>query len=114
MSRTGILLSGGMDSIAVAYLCRPSIAITVDYGQLPAAGEKRAASAVADELGLRHETITVDLLPLGSGHMAERPPIDVAPIPEWWPFRNQMLVHAGSDAGHRPRNDSFVAGDRKE
>ena len=92
MSRTGILLSGGMDSIAVAYLCRPSIAITVDYGQLPAAGEKRAASAVADELGLRHETITVDLLALGSGHMAERPPIDVAPIPEWWPFRNQMLV----------------------
>ena len=92
MSQTGILLSGGMDSIAVAYLCRPSIAITVDYGQLPAAAERRAASAVAEALGLRHETITVDLRTIGSGQMANTAPIDVAPVPEWWPFRNQMLI----------------------
>lgn len=92
MSRTGILLSGGMDSIAVAYLCRPSIAITVDYGQLPAAAESRAASAVAEALGLHHETITVDLRTIGSGQMANAPPVDVAPVPEWWPFRNQMLI----------------------
>ena len=92
MSRTAILLSGGMDSIAVAYLHGPSLAITIDYGQLPAAGEIRAASAVAKELGMDHEVIRVDLRALGSGDMAGQAAIDVAPIPEWWPFRNQMLV----------------------
>ena len=92
MSRTGILLSGGMDSIAVAYLTKPVIAITVDYGQVSAAGEMRAASAVADALGIQHETITTDLRALGSGNMANAPPNDVAPVPEWWPFRNQLIV----------------------
>ena len=92
MSRTAILLSGGMDSIALAYWHRPPLAITIAYGQLPAAGELRAGRAVADELGMKHEIIEADLSPLGSGDMAGQPPIDVAPIPEWWPFRNQMLI----------------------
>ena len=92
MSRTAILLSGGMDSIAVAYWRRPSLAITVDYGQMSAAGELRAAAAVADELGMQHEIVAADLRALGSGDMAGRASIDIAPIPEWWPFRNQMLI----------------------
>ena len=99
VSCTAILLSGGMDSTAVAYLRRPSLAITIDYGQLPAAGEVRAASAVADELGIRHEIICVDLRAIGSGDMAGRAPIDMAPIPEWWPFRNQMLVTVAAMRG---------------
>ena len=92
MSRTAILLSGGMDSTAVAYLHRPSVAITIDYGQLPAAGEIRAASAVAVELKMDHEIIRVDLRMLGSGDLVGEGAIDVAPNSEWWPFRNQMLV----------------------
>ena len=92
MSCTAILLSGGMDSIAVAYLRRPSVAFTIDYGQLPAAGEIRAASAVAEELKIDHEIIKIDLRALGSGDMAGQGAIEVAPNPEWWPFRNQMLV----------------------
>lgn len=92
MSRTAILLSGGMDSIAVAYWRRPSLAITIDYGQVSAAGEIRAAAAVADALGMQHEIIEANLGALGSGDMAGRPAIEVAPIPEWWPFRNQMLI----------------------
>lgn len=92
MNRAAILLSGGMDSTAVAYQYRPSVAITVDYGQLPAPGERRAAAAIADELGMKHEIVEADLRALGSGDMAGRAPLDVAPIPEWWPFRNQMLI----------------------
>lgn len=87
-----MLLSGGMDSIAVAYLRRPSIAITIDYGQLAAAGEIRAATAIADVLGMRHEIIRVELRALGSGDMVGQRAIDLAPVPEWWPFRNQMLI----------------------
>ena len=92
MRRTAVLLSGGMDSIALAYLYRPAIAITVDYGQLAADGEVRASSSVAQVLNMDHEVIRVDLHGMGSGDMAGRNPLDIAPVSEWWPFRNQMLV----------------------
>ena len=81
-----------MDSIAVAYWRRPDAAITIDYGQQPAAGEFRAAAAAAEALGLDHHIVRVDLSALGSGDMAGSGELAVAPVPEWWPFRNQMLV----------------------
>lgn len=87
-----ILLSGGMDSIALAYWLRPIRAYTVDYGQLSAEGEVRAAAEVARALGITHDVLTVDCRALGSGDLAGRPPLDVAPVREWWPFRNQLLV----------------------
>lgn len=89
---TAVLLSGGMDSIALTYSCRPQLAITVDYGQLPAAGEVRAAAAVCEALEIRHEVVRVDLRLLGSGDLAGGPALGIAPVPEWWPFRNQMLI----------------------
>lgn len=90
--REAILLSGGMDSIALAYLRRPEVAITIDYGQLSAEAEVRAAREVAEALQLRHEIITVDCRALGSGDLAGRPALDAAPVSEWWPFRNQLLI----------------------
>ena len=33
----GLLLSGGMDSISIAWWKRPDVAISVDYGQRAAA-----------------------------------------------------------------------------
>jgi 7-cyano-7-deazaguanine synthase len=88
----GILLSGGMDSTALAWWRRPKIAFTVDYGQASAAGEVRAASAVCEAIGAAHEVIRVDCASLGSGDLAGTPPLPIAPIPEWWPYRNQLLV----------------------
>lgn len=90
--KTALLLSGGMDSIAIAYWKRPEIAITVDYGQRPAAAEIRAAKAVAEVLGIEHHVVHADLSALGSGDMAETASLAMAPASEWWPFRNQMLV----------------------
>lgn len=87
-----LLLSGGMDSIALAYWKRPEIAITVDYGQLAAPAEMAAARQVAAELGIRHEGILVDCSSLGSGDMAGTAPSDAAPVSEWWPYRNQLLA----------------------
>lgn len=88
----GILLSGGMDSIALAYWQRPDIAFTVDYGQAAAKAEIAAAGQVASLLEMRHEIISADCSSLGSGHMAGTEALDLAPAPEWWPFRNQLLV----------------------
>jgi 7-cyano-7-deazaguanine synthase len=81
-----------MDSIAIAFWKRPDLAITIDYGQIPAATELRAASAVCADLGIAHHIIRTDLSSLGSGDMAGTAALDIAKVPEWWPFRNQMLV----------------------
>jgi 7-cyano-7-deazaguanine synthase len=87
-----LLLSGGMDSACLAYWLRPSLAVTIDYGQAPARGEIEAASAMCDAIKLRHEILRVDCSMLGSGDLAKRAPLSIAPIPEWWPFRNQLLI----------------------
>lgn len=90
--KTALLLSGGMDSIAIAWWRRPEIALTIDYGQKPAQAEIHAARAVASSLGIEHQIVRTDLSALGSGDMAGVPPLEFAPIPEWWPFRNQLLL----------------------
>ena len=80
-----LLLSGGIESTAIAYWRRPEIAVTVDYGQLSAAGEIRAASAIASELKIEHLVITSDAYLSG-------PPPPRARGAHWWPYRNQLLV----------------------
>jgi 7-cyano-7-deazaguanine synthase len=87
-----LLLSGGMDSTALAWGIRPELAITINYGQRAALGEIRAASAVCEVLGLRQRVVQVDCRALGSGDMAGTEPCAVAPVSEWWPFRNQLLI----------------------
>lgn len=90
--KTAILLSGGMDSIAIAYWKRPDVAITIDYGQRCADAEIRAAAYTAKFLGIEHCVIHVDCSSLGSGILSENSPLSIAPSVEWWPYRNQLLV----------------------
>lgn len=87
-----ILLSGGMDSIALAYWKKPSVAFTFNYGQLAAGAEIEASAYVAKELGIDHHVISIDLRSLGSGDMAGTAADHYAPASDWWPYRNQMLV----------------------
>jgi 7-cyano-7-deazaguanine synthase len=87
-----ILLSGGVDSAALAVACRPAAGLFVDYGQRPAPAERRAAKIVAKNLGLELSELTLDLRSVGAGLLLrEKPPVH-APSPEWWPYRNQLLV----------------------
>lgn len=87
-----LLLSGGMDSIAIAFWKRPEFSLTIDYGQVPADAEIRAAAVVSEQLGIQHHVVRFDLSALGSGDLSGRPKLGIAPVPEWWPFRNQMLL----------------------
>jgi len=87
-----ILLSGGMDSIALTYWKRPEIAITLDYGQVCADAELEAASRVAASLSCRHEIIRIDCRSLGSGDLAGRTVHALGATQEWWPYRNQLLI----------------------
>lgn len=87
-----LLFSGGLDSTALAVGLRPDHALTIDYGQVSAAGEIRAAGAISERLGLAHHVIQCDCSAIGSGLLAGTSPDSVAPVVEWWPFRNQLLL----------------------
>lgn len=88
----GILLSGGIDSIALAYWQKPDVAFTLNYGQSPALAEIRASKAVATALGISHYVVEVDCSSLGSGDLINQKALEDSPSSEWWPYRNQMLI----------------------
>lgn len=91
-----ILLSGGMDSLAVAWWKKPSIAVTIDYGQRAAKAEIQASKAICKRLDIRHEIINLDCSKLGSGDMSSFPPSALATKSDWWPYRNQLLITLAS------------------
>lgn len=91
-----ILLSGGIDSIALAYWKKPQIAFTINYGQKPAVAEIRSSKTVCDILGIKHVIIEADCSHLGSGDLSATNALEIAPSSEWWPYRNQLLVTLAS------------------
>jgi 7-cyano-7-deazaguanine synthase len=98
-SKRGLLLSGGLDSTAMAAWLRPEYAIVIDYGQVCAHAEYVASQAVAEALGLRLIKLRVDCGCIGSGDLSGRPSIEkLSPSPEWWPFRNQLLATLAASA----------------
>lgn len=95
-----LLLSGGLDSTALAALRKPAGALVIDYGHVAAAGELTAASAVSQALSIELHTLRIDCASLGSGMLAgDDTGSPGAPAPEWWPFRNQLLITAAAAWG---------------
>lgn len=92
MKKNGLLLSGGMDSAAIACWRSPDVAFTIDYGQLAASAEIEAAAAICNALRIQHEIIRVDCRSLGSGDMTGSSVHQLAPASDWWPYRNQLLI----------------------
>lgn len=109
-SQSAILFSGGLDSTALLYWNRPVLAITIDYGQVAARSELKAARAITQHLGVRHEEFTVNLRSLGTGPMAAAEQSESAPTPEWWPFRNQILITLGGAIAHRSGLNELLVG----
>jgi 7-cyano-7-deazaguanine synthase len=89
---TALLLSGGVDSSCLAYLKRPNIAYTVNYGQMSATAEIDAARRVCRDLQIEHIVLNADVRDLGCGPLAGRAASGLTANAEWWPFRNQFLV----------------------
>lgn len=107
---TAVLLSGGTDSVALAYWKRPGFAYTIDYGQLPAEGEIRAATVVCEALDIRHRVIRADCLQVGMGDLAGAPASKLSPISEWWPFRNQLIITLAGAAALRDGIEELMVG----
>jgi 7-cyano-7-deazaguanine synthase len=90
--KAALLLSSGMDSLAIAWWKRPDLAVTIDYGQLPAAAEVAASRSVCRYLGIEHHLVGVDCRALGSGDMAGSGADAHALASDWWPYRNPLSV----------------------
>ncbi|OOG75443.1 7-cyano-7-deazaguanine synthase [Flavobacterium sp. A45] len=90
--KKGILLSGGIDSICLAYGIKPEIAYTIDYGQTVAKREIYVSQYICKELNIEHKVISVDCKSLGSGTLANSKNLIFSPSDEWWPYRNQLII----------------------
>jgi 7-cyano-7-deazaguanine synthase len=109
------LLSGGLDSSAIASWRRPEHCVFVDYGQRPARGEARSSAAVARALDLPLKTITVDLHDVGSGLMSRAPDgLAISPKVEWWPYRNQFLITLAAAYALKRGAEAVVIGTVRE
>ena len=104
------MLSGGVDSTCLAAIHKPELAIFVDYGHLSARGEAKAAKAISKRLGLRLRTICVDCSSVGSGQLVGRDELACAPVPEWWPYRNQLLLTLAAPIALTERIDQLLIG----
>ena len=105
-----LLLSGGVDSIAIASWLRPTVSLTINYGQRAAAAEIQASSQVCKELGLAHEVVEVNIAAMGSGRMAGESHSPHSTHEEFWPFRNQFLVTIAGMAAMRHKCDTVLIG----
>ena len=115
--KTAILLSGGIDSIALSYWLRPELAITVSYGQAAADAEIQSSIEVCRSLAIKHEIVRVDCSSIGTGNMTS-PNFSLQnefgstpkPSPEWWPFRNQLLVSLAAGTCLRNQCNELIIG----
>ncbi|MCU4157453.1 7-cyano-7-deazaguanine synthase [Carboxylicivirga sp. A043] len=90
--KKAVLLSGGMDSIALTYYLKPDFAYTINYGQACAKRELLISEKVCKILNINHKQIDIDCSDLGSGLLINQKAHTIAPSKEWWPFRNQLLI----------------------
>ncbi|MCD2204543.1 7-cyano-7-deazaguanine synthase [Halobacterium sp. KA-6] len=114
MVETVLLFSGGIDSTCLAYSKDPDLCVTVDYGQAPSEAEIRAATKITDELDIPHSIIEVDCSELGAGSMSDQDQLDVASTPEWWPFRNQLIITVVATEAVKRGGSELIAGSVKD
>jgi 7-cyano-7-deazaguanine synthase len=100
-----LLFSGGIDSTCLAWLERPDRLVFINYGQIPANGELRACKSIAEAIGLPLDVHETDLRTFGGGLMAGSAAQGAAP--EFWPFRNQMLISLAA-MYYAPRGGSEI------
>ncbi|MGH8493113.1 MAG: 7-cyano-7-deazaguanine synthase [Moraxellaceae bacterium] len=87
-----LLLSGGIDSAAVAAWRRPALCLTIDYGQKSARAESQASKQICADLNLQHKVGTWRISELGAGDMSSNETSLHSTHTEFWPFRNQYLI----------------------
>ena len=84
-------MSGGIESTCLAWMLRPELGFTVDYGQVTAQTEISSAKDICHFLNIDHavlraptEFVRIGLLAGNEGSTSIHP--------EFWPYRNQFIL----------------------
>lgn len=72
-------------------MLRPDMLLFVDYGQACAQGEIQAATQISEALGIPLRQKKANCNEFGGGQLSGKAPINPE-APEFWPFRNQLLL----------------------
>lgn len=91
MSRV-LLLSGGVDSTAIAHWLEPEALLFIDYGQRCSEAERRAADRVAVQLQRPLAFLSVDCGSVGEDLLRGLDALKKPAGEVWWPYRNQLLA----------------------
>lgn len=91
-----LLLSGGLDSTALAAILSPDHCLCIDYSQPAAEAEKRAAAQICFELGLRFQRLSLRVRETSEAVMSDSGDDAFEAPPANWPFRNQLLITAAA------------------
>lgn len=105
-----LLLSGGLDSSALAAWKRPDRCLIIDYGQAAAPAEWSAAQMVTKLLQLELGHLKIDCRSLGQGTLAGEPRSAHSLWDEFWPYRNQLLITLAAGWGIRHNVDEIWTG----
>lgn len=105
-----LLLSGGIDSIAIAYWLRPEKALTVNYGQASAYAEVKAAQQICNELNIQHSIIDLSIKDFGMGDLSGNSSSVKFENSEFWPYRNQFLLTVAAMAAVKKGSQRVLIG----
>lgn len=105
-----LLLSGGLDSSAIAAWLRPTLCLTIDYGQRAAQAEITSSTQICKELALPHIIMEVNIGEFGNGDMANGEASVHSKNSEFWPFRNQFLITVGAMVAMQHGCDRILIG----
>jgi len=105
-----LLLSGGIDSIAIAYWLRPEKALTVNYGQASADAEIKASQQVCKELNIQHSIIDLNIKEFGMGDLSGDLSSVKSKNSEFWPYRNQFLLTVAAMAAVKKGSQKVLIG----
>jgi 7-cyano-7-deazaguanine synthase len=105
-----LLLSGGIESTCLAYALRPRICLTIDYGQVVAKSEISASKNICAALRLSHMAVKIDLRKFATGIMAGKQQSFPGGVPEWWPFRNQILISIAAIVSFKKSDAEIIIG----
>ena len=92
VNKRALLISGGIESTCLAWLLKPELAFTVDYGQVPAPTEISSSKDICAFLNIEHIVLKAPIEFMRVGLMSRNSNTQDAKHPEFWPYRNQFIL----------------------
>lgn len=110
VTKRALLISGGIEFTCLAWLLKPELAFTVDYGQVPAPTEISSSRDICTFLNIEHVVLGAPTNFVSVGLMSLRRSTQDSQHPEFWPYRNQFILTCAMMAGYSRGVTEIVIG----